>query len=61
MDANISKDTKINDLTVEEFKSLMSNTIKDALEDLIEEIVVLSNRNHSHSVEDAKQDYKNDE
>ena len=31
------------------------------LEDLIEEIVVLSNKNHSHSAEDATQDYKNNE
>jgi len=52
MDVKISKDAKIRDLTVEEFKSLMSNTIREALEDLIEEIVVLSNKNHSHSAED---------
>jgi hypothetical protein len=50
--------TKVKDLTVEELKSLISNTIKESLEDLIEDIVALSSDEFLHSIEEARKDYK---
>jgi len=51
--------SKVKDLTVEEFQSLISNTIKDTLEDLIEDILALSSKNYLQSIEEARQNYKN--
>ena len=50
---------KVKDLTVEEFQSLISNTIKETLEDLIEDILALSSMNYLQSIEEARQNYKN--
>ncbi|HOJ16837.1 MAG TPA: hypothetical protein PLD35_05390 [Caldisericia bacterium] len=50
---------KVKDLTVEEFQSLISNTIKETLEDLIEDILALSSKNYLQSIEEARQNYKN--
>jgi len=50
--------TKVKDLTVEEFQSLISDTIKSTLEDLIEDMLALSSEEYIHSIEEARKDYK---
>ena len=49
---------KVKDLTVEELKSLISETIKESFEDLIEDIVALSSDEYLRSIEEARRDYK---
>ncbi len=49
---------KVRDLTVEELKSLISDTIKESFEDLIEDIVALSSDEYLRSIEEARADYK---
>jgi len=49
---------KVKDLTVGELKSLISDTIKESLEDLIEDIVALSSDEYLRSIEEARSDYK---
>lgn len=49
---------KVKDLTVEELKSLISDTIKEGLEDLIEDIMALSSDGYLRSIEEARSDYK---
>ena len=49
---------KVKDLTVGELKSLISDTIKESLEDLVEDIVALSNEEYLRSIEEARTDYK---
>ena len=49
---------KVKDLTVEELKSLISDTVKEILEDIIEDIVALSSEEYLHSIEEARKDYK---
>ncbi|MDF2955944.1 MAG: hypothetical protein OD815_001560 [Candidatus Alkanophagales archaeon MCA70_species_2] len=49
---------KVKDLTVGELKSLISDTIKESLEDLIEDIVALSSEEYLRSIEEARTDYK---
>jgi len=50
--------TKVKDLTVEEFQSLISDTIKSTLEDLIEDMLALSSEEYLRSIEEARKDYK---
>ncbi len=49
---------KVKDLTVGELKSLISDAIRESLEDLIEDIVALSSDEYLHSIEEARTDYK---
>ncbi len=51
-------ETKVKDLTVGELKSLISDTIKESLEDLIEDIVALSSDEYLRSIEEARKDYR---
>lgn len=51
-------ETKVKDLTVDELQSLISETIKGAMEDVIEDIAALSSDEYLHSIEEARNDYK---
>lgn len=51
-------ETKVKDLTVEELQSLISNTIKEIMEDLIEDTIALSSTNYIQSIKEAREDYK---
>jgi hypothetical protein len=51
-------EAKVKDLTVEELQSLISNTIKSTLEDLIEDILALSSDEYLQSIVEARKDYK---
>ena len=50
--------TKVRDLTVEELRALISSAVKDALEDLVEDLLALSSKEYIRSVEEARRDYK---
>ncbi len=50
--------TKVKDLTVEELRTLISTTIKDTLEELIEDLSALSSEEYLRSIEEARTDYK---
>jgi len=49
---------KIKDLTVGELKYLISDTVKEAVEDLIEDISAISSEAYLKSIEEARKDYK---
>ncbi|RLG28952.1 hypothetical protein DRO03_08460 [Methanosarcinales archaeon] len=51
-------ETMVKDLSVVEFRSLMSDAIRDAMEDLIEDMLALSSDEYLHSIEEARTDYK---
>ncbi|MBN1762164.1 MAG: hypothetical protein JW878_03655 [Methanomicrobia archaeon] len=51
-------ETKVKDLTVTELQSLITDTIRGALEDVIEDIVALSSDEHLRSIAEARRDYK---
>ena len=51
-------ETKVKDLTVVEFRSLMSDTVRGAMEDLIEDLLALSSDEYLRSIEEARTDYK---
>ena len=52
------KNAKIGELTVEEFKSLISETIKETFEDLLEDLIALNSENYLKSIEEARRDFK---
>ncbi|WP_202318471.1 hypothetical protein [Archaeoglobus neptunius] len=49
---------KVKDVTVGELKSLISDAVKESLEDLIEDMVALSSDEYLRSIEEARTDYK---
>ena len=51
-------ETKVKDLTVGELQNLISDTVKKAMEDLIEDILALSSDEYLRSIEEAREDYR---
>ena len=49
---------RIKDLTIEEFRTLISDAIKDSLEDLIEDIAALTSKEYLKSIGEARRDYR---
>lgn len=49
---------KVKDLTVVELRSLISDTVKEAMEDLIEDMLALSSDEYLRSIEEARSEYK---
>lgn len=49
---------KIKDLTIEEFQILISNAIKEVMDDLIEDLIALSDEEYLQSVKSAREDYE---
>jgi hypothetical protein len=54
----MSMETKVKDLTVVELQSLISDAVRGAIEDLIEDILALSSDEYLRSIEEARSDYK---
>jgi hypothetical protein len=48
---------KVKDLTVGGLKSLISDTVKNVMEDLIEDMLALSSDEYLRSIEEARRDY----
>lgn len=51
-------ETKVKDLTVGELWSLISDTVRGAMEDLIEDILALSSDEYLCSIGEARSDYR---
>ena len=49
---------KVKDLTVAEFQSLISDTMRATLKDLIEDVSALSSPEYLESIEEARNDYR---
>jgi hypothetical protein len=50
--------TKIKDLTIEEFRSFLSNIIKEAMDDLKEDMLALTSQTYIYSIEESRKDYE---
>ena len=51
-------ETKVKDLTVVEFQSLISDTMSATFKDLIEDVSALSSPEYLKSIEEARNDYR---
>ena len=58
MELNFSPDTKLNELTVGEFKLLISESVKDVIENLLEDIEASQSKSYLNSIREAREDYK---
>jgi len=58
MELNINSEKKINELTVAEFKLLISESVKDILENLFEDIEASQSKSYLNSIREAREDYK---
>ncbi|GEM_PF-511289 len=58
MKTNIKPDSKINELTVTELKALISESIREILEDIIEDGEASSSKNYINSIKEAREEYK---
>ena len=50
--------TLIKDLSVEELQTLISNTVRETMEDVIEDMIALSSESFLLSIEQSRKDYK---
>ncbi|MCD4808500.1 MAG: hypothetical protein K8R17_01220 [Methanosarcinales archaeon] len=50
-------ETNVKDLTVMELHFLISDTVKETMEDLIEDMLALSSDEYLHSINEARNDY----
>ena len=50
--------TKVQDLTIDELRTIISDTVKDTVGDMIEDIIALSSKEYIDSVKEARNDYK---
>ena len=50
--------TKVKDLTVDELRSLVSDTVRGVMEDSIEDMVALTSERYLQSIDEARRDYK---
>ena len=50
--------TKVKDLTVEELRTIISDTVKDSMQDIVEDMLALSSDEYLRSIEEARNDYK---
>lgn len=51
-------ETMVKDLTVGELRSLILDTVRGAMEGLIEDMLALSSDEYLRSIEEARSDYK---
>ena len=51
-------ETQIKDLNLTEFKKLISETVKESIEEYLEDIMCLNNPKYIQSIKKAREDYK---
>ena len=51
--------TNVKDLSVTELQTLISDTVKNAMEEFIEDMLALSSEEYLESIKEARKDYKN--
>ena len=49
---------RVSDLTVDELKEIISDSVKDSIENVLEDIVALQNEKYICSIEEARKDYQ---
>ena len=52
------QNSKVTELTIEELKLLISETVKETLEDMLENVQALSSKSYIDSIKEARAEYK---
>ncbi len=50
--------TRVKDLTTKELQSLISRSVKETMEDLMEDMLALSSKKYKKSIAEARKEYK---
>ena len=50
--------TKVSDMTVEELKELISESVRESMEDIMEDFLALQSEEYLKSIEEAREDYR---
>ncbi len=58
MNQKTNLNIKVSELTTGELKLLISETMKDTLEDMLENVQALSSKSYIESIKEARVDYK---
>lgn len=58
MEQNVGHEKQVNDLTVSEFKMLISETIRETLEDIVENKEALASPIFLNAIKEAREEYK---
>ncbi|NCS90097.1 MAG: hypothetical protein CO127_07375 [Ignavibacteria bacterium CG_4_9_14_3_um_filter_36_18] len=58
MEKQISQQQHVNELTIGELKTLISETVKETIEEVIENMEALASKNFINSVHEAREEYK---
>ena len=51
-------DKSIKDMTPDELKSLIQETVRNTIEDMLEDLQALSSPEYLHSIKEAREDYR---
>jgi len=49
---------KVNDLTVDELKDLISNVVQEKLDDMLEDVKLMLDSEYVNSIKEAREEYK---
>ncbi len=50
--------TRVKDLTTKELQSLISRSVKETMEDMMEDMLALSSKKYKKSIAEARKEYK---
>lgn len=58
MGTNIDQNSKVNELTIGELKTIISDIVREAIEDILEDREALLSKNYINSIKEAREEYK---
>lgn len=58
METHLGEDKKIKELSVKEFQELISSTLRETLEELLEDKEALTSEKYINSIREAREEYR---
>jgi len=58
MEQNLDPNSKLGDLTISDLRKIISEVVKETIEDIIEDSEALSSSNFIDSIKEAREEYK---
>ncbi len=53
--------TKVSEMTIEELRELISESVRSSVEDIMEDFLALQSENYIRSIEEAREEYRKGE
>ncbi len=58
MEKNLDPNSKLRDLTISDLREIISEVVKETIQDIIEDREALSSSNYINSIKEAREEYK---